>query len=364
MTGAFGCSLVALGKSSIIGASAVNSISVYVGFAVFFPFCALGYHISSISFPIGLLVESSIGKVQSRTLARIELIPKDQISANSLNDQVAVKSHIIELFESPYHVEFAWRRIVAQPGVTRAKAFELISAIYNHAFKQYPTNAVLHISYGIYCMQFKLNMSVIAYSALFKLAGGSRPSLDARCFLFISSKRHERSRHKNNNGTMDVATFADFKKLNKTARNCHEAALKKLIAAWRCIQSQKQDLSNLSSIIESLSALEKKGTTSYEELVRAYPNNVNVIRSYGQFLLDVKNDFAEAQRCFDVAEQLEDINLSQKSGGNGKVLETFTESKEMNDNQVLRMSAELAIEEDLADEDVYDHDQDLLDEVK
>jgi hypothetical protein len=91
----------------------------------------------------------------------------------------------------------------------------------------------------------------------------------------------------------------------------HAETLDRIRAFWRILLKSDVDIGALSATAEKIQHAEKRCSDAYDRLLERFPNSVKVLKSYGRFIEFVKNDADSAQKHYDKATQL--VQVEQHS---------------------------------------------------
>lgn len=115
--------------------------------------------------------------------------------------------------------------------------------------------------------------------------------------------------------TMDLISYVDFQSKYNSALASHRLALKAHKNFWRLLLTSNVSYDDMSSSFGKIETMERKASEGYALLLERYSKSVKVMRSYGKFLEDIKQDSDGAQRLYREADKLEDMDAVARRNG-------------------------------------------------
>mmetsp|Transcript_42099 Transcript_42099/g.134505 ORF Transcript_42099/g.134505 Transcript_42099/m.134505 type:complete len:1859 (+) Transcript_42099:564-6140(+) len=104
-------------------------------------------------------------------------------------------------------------------------------------------------------------------------------------------------------GNMNYTEFeAHFKMLT----HVHMAAMRAVRRFWRELSQKDVKFRSLETVLGRMAKAEQRAMQTYRTMLEHYPKSVKVMRAYGRFLEDIRNDPTSASRYFSEAYRLED----------------------------------------------------------
>ncbi|KAH7830119.1 uncharacterized protein MONOS_4271 [Monocercomonoides exilis] len=188
------------------------------------------------------------------------------------------------------------------------KYMEYVDYVYQLAIKRHRNNTQLLFQYGCFLSYFKKNYAKA--SVVFRQIQYSNASISLRFVLFCKNAESDRSsstseRGDNNEQDSEVATLT-FKSMLYRAMEHHAEAKQTLSEFWENIIQQHPNFNLYPSQLRQVVASEAESRRCFEELLRAHPLNVQLLRMYGQLLMDIYREDETAALIFLHADQIEE----------------------------------------------------------
>eukprot|EP00899_Mesostigma_viride_P012075 jgi/Mesvir1/20869/Mv07951-RA.1 len=232
------------------------------------------------------------------------------------------EEHDLHTFKAPHEVEIA-ARIVRDNMVRKVRAMvphdvhlQAGRLIYLSGLEQFPGNAYLHLCYG----QFLWNLVHDAE------AGGSSSSAHverARSIgagwiyeyqIYVHDLEKKGADAGNEESAMDMATYMEFMNQFKLVLGTHKKALKAMRFLWKRLMSENASFRSIQRCMSAIHADVAAGDRAYRALLERYPKSSKLLRSYGQFLDEAKNDPVRATRYLTEADRLDEAAEETQAG--------------------------------------------------
>lgn len=173
---------------------------------------------------------------------------------------------------------------------------------------QYPDSAAVRLAYSNFLIHFRRDEQ--AGHAQVEEVRRISPSIQYRFMVFIRDmERLKKQRALSfGHGTMDLVSYVEFQSQLRRAVRTHKKAFRGMRNFWRHLLSDNsmQGIDALGKMLRDLHAYESTAEKTYKGLLKKYPRSVRLLRSYGVFELEIKNEEDSARKFFTKADQLED----------------------------------------------------------
>ncbi|KAL3141596.1 hypothetical protein ABBQ32_004837 [Trebouxia sp. C0010 RCD-2024] len=193
--------------------------------------------------------------------------------------------------------------------VPHPQAVALAETILKAGIRQYPESVFLLIvqtGLRVHLNSDKPGAALIKA----KLMG---PSLTEQYQIFkLEQSETERMALEQNDNTMDMASYAEFQRQFKGLKEAHKAVLLAIRSFWQVLI--KQDVTYVALVnhfkkVEKTQLLAERG---YRQRLIMYPKNPALLRSYSQFMQDVKLNPNASMRYWAEADKLEAQQLESR----------------------------------------------------
>ncbi|TPX35584.1 hypothetical protein SmJEL517_g02161 [Synchytrium microbalum] len=105
---------------------------------------------------------------------------------------------------------------------------------------------------------------------------------------------------------LDIASYAEFKKVNYEAKFQHQLALQWQREMWTLLKNPSHRQDELENIAINLHETARLANTAYLQLVTRFPKSKVLLRYYAQFLFDITNESYKAATLLARADAIED----------------------------------------------------------
>ena len=105
---------------------------------------------------------------------------------------------------------------------------------------------------------------------------------------------------------MDLVRYVEFQNSFSLIKKSHQWALKTTRRFWRLLLRNNVTFGSLSKAFKEMDTAESRGNRTYKVMIERYPKSSKLLRSYGRFLEEVRNDPWRAQRYFNEADKIDE----------------------------------------------------------
>lgn len=193
------------------------------------------------------------------------------------------------LFE--HDIEIMVRSLLNEP---TKENFTQATVILNAALDIFDESVFVRLIYSSLILTYAGNSSRAV--SLLQEAQRLPAPFDLKFLLFSKIHAWSQMRQSENMGTgKDMVSVIHFKKHYNEAKERHEEAIKNITKFWSVLDSDARDNSSVGDIVRKIAITQVAAEKAYQALLEKYPSNKMIIRSYGLFLLYVKNEDALAE---------------------------------------------------------------------
>ena len=169
--------------------------------------------------------------------------------------------------------------------------------------EQFPLSVEVKTAYAVFMISRARDMQSL--SVTLSRARRMNPSLEIQYILHCVDHQRKKLVELVDGGLEQIIS-----KLKLAAR--YQEECKKWIRAFWGHLSKEEDLGQLAEIVVYIERSEKQAETIYRKLLARYPKSVRVLRAYGVFLEEIKNDIELSQLAFRTSDDLEE-ELAKKT---------------------------------------------------
>ena len=108
-----------------------------------------------------------------------------------------------------------------------------------------------------------------------------------------------------------MSQYVEFQSSFRTLLKYHRGAMRANRSFWRLLLSREIKMSTLLSSLSAIKSKVQKADLNYRAVLVRYPKSSKLLRAYGKFLADMKNDPTTAQKYYTEAEKLEEATTIQ-----------------------------------------------------
>jgi len=227
-----------------------------------------------------------------------------------INPPADMKLKKIHAFEDAHDVELIARamRVHDVDGNMLPEAAELGERIIKAGMATFPNDPHLLILYANFLMEVKHDGP--ASRTQLQLAGKHSPSLVQRYEIFKTVENSKRLKD-STEGQLDLQVYLEFKRNYRAVTRVHREALQAQRDFWRSLMHSHAKMAKVRAMLEELDAQTERAQQVYRRVMERYPGNGRLIKCYGKFLEDCRNDMGGAARYYTEA---------NRQGGNGDAL--------------------------------------------
>mmetsp|Transcript_22762 Transcript_22762/g.38134 ORF Transcript_22762/g.38134 Transcript_22762/m.38134 type:complete len:614 (-) Transcript_22762:617-2458(-) len=179
------------------------------------------------------------------------------------------------------------------------------SAIYKAGTDQFPKSGHVMLCYSNFCRHVledaQLELAFVERARHLELA------FEERYEIYRKEKQREQERRleTSGEGVMDLASYVEFQKNYKAAKQAHLITLKAIKLFWKALLNTEQAMNKLPEASRLIDLYETKAEKTYRALIDKYPKSVRVLRSFANFCETVKFDLDAAENYFRRADRAE-----------------------------------------------------------
>eukprot|EP00898_Chlorokybus_atmophyticus_P008160 jgi/Chlat1/8345/Chrsp8S00675 len=194
---------------------------------------------------------------------------------------------------------------------------------------QFPDSPFLHVVYASFLIRLRKNQVQAQFHM--EKARGLNPGVRERFMIFVRDRERKHSLQSESTGeaSMDLVSYVEFQNNYNLSLASHKNALKATRRFWRVVMVDNVSFSLLASAFNNIDSAESKADRAYRTVLERYPRSVKLLRSYGHFLEEVRNDPWAARKYYTEADKQEEAlaQLNQEAGegdggANGRIDDT------------------------------------------
>ncbi|GFR51586.1 hypothetical protein Agub_g14007 [Astrephomene gubernaculifera] len=203
----------------------------------------------------------------------------------------------IHKFGEPEEVEVLARvmRRFNSDGLVFEESAALGETIIKAGMAVFPGHVGLLVLYANYLMEVRGDGPAARTHLQLALKGG--PSLIQRYQIFYTIENSKRLKD-GQEGALDLQSYVEFKRNYRAVIRVHKAALTAQREFWQLLQRSAVRMSAVEEALRGLDRATQAAQQVYLRVLERYPSNGKLLRCYGKFLEDVKNDPAAAARAY------------------------------------------------------------------
>ncbi|GIL48962.1 hypothetical protein Vafri_5459 [Volvox africanus] len=220
----------------------------------------------------------------------------------------SMKLKKVHKFSSPEDVEVVARamRHFDADGIILEEVAHVGENTIKCGMATFPNNVELLILYANYLMGVKRDGPAARTQLQLALKGG--PSLVQRYQIFSTIENSKRLKD-GQEGQLDLQSYVEFKRNYRAVIRVHKAALSAQREFWQLMQRSSVRVSAIEAHLREMDEAADTANQVYRRVLERYPNNGKLLRCYGKFLEDVRNDPMAASRAYTEA--------TRNGGGDG-----------------------------------------------
>ncbi|KAG2429714.1 hypothetical protein HYH02_013971 [Chlamydomonas schloesseri] len=208
-----------------------------------------------------------------------------------------VKLKKVYAFGSPEEVELLARgmRHWDSDGVILEDAAQLGEMVIKVGLATFPGHVGLLILNANFLMEVKRDGP--AARTQLQLAGKAGPSMIQRYQIFSTIENSKRLKD-GQSGQLDLQSYVEFKRNYRAVIRVHKAALAAQRDFWLLMQKGRVRVSTVEAVMRSMDEAADTAHQVYKRVLERYPANGKLLRCYGKFLEDVRNDPLAAAKAY------------------------------------------------------------------
>ncbi|GLI62827.1 hypothetical protein VaNZ11_005578, partial [Volvox africanus] len=209
----------------------------------------------------------------------------------------SVKLKKVHKFSSPDDVEVIARAMhhFDADGVILEEVAHMGETTIKCGMATFPNNVELLILYANYLMEVKRDGPAARTQLQLALKGG--PSLVQRYQIFSTIENSKRLKD-GQEGQLDLQSYVEFKRNYRAVIRVHKAALAAQREFWQLMQRSSVRVSDIEVHLKEMDEAADTAYQVYKRVLERYPSNGKLLRCYGKFLEDVRNDPTAASRAY------------------------------------------------------------------
>lgn len=215
-------------------------------------------------------------------------------------------------YHSPLQVEVCSRILRQSPPGELSQAMKITAeTILLTGLRQFPESTMLNVFMGNYKMFVTHDVQSSTSSAeRAKTLATGLVEVAMSFWLDLEVLSKTVSDGGGGENTMDLAQYVEFQNTFSALLKVHRSAYRGERRFWRLCAQSNVAFNALSGALDLITANELKTDRAYKIAMEKYPKNVTLLRSYGRFLEELKNDPYTAQKYYAEAEKIEESNAA------------------------------------------------------
>ncbi|KAJ3413868.1 hypothetical protein HDV05_007389 [Chytridiales sp. JEL 0842] len=213
------------------------------------------------------------------------------------------------------HVEIAARKLTEHMddrhrNFNKAKSRDL-KRLFSRGLQEFPEEPNIRMSYAFYLHYLRISDA----DALRQVAKTKalEPPLDIEFRIYyvhqISNQSHEAD-FLGLGTKLDVASYAEFQKLDRTAKINHYLAIQEIRSMWKLVTDKGFKLEDLAKVASRLYKHAEDAQNAYMLLAAKFPKSKVILRYYARFCYDVTNDVVRGENLTTHADELENEGIT------------------------------------------------------
>lgn len=160
----------------------------------------------------------------------------------------------------------------------------------------YVNNPDLLITYATFLMEVRRDGP--ASRTQLQIASKHQPTVIERYQIFATVEASKRLKDSATEGQLDLQAYVEFKRNYRAVVRLHKEVLTAQRGFWKLLMKKAVRLSAIHDALLDLEQHTERAKQVYRRVMERYPNNGKLLRCYGRFLEDVKNDMGGAARYY------------------------------------------------------------------
>ncbi|KAG2450719.1 hypothetical protein HYH02_004557 [Chlamydomonas schloesseri] len=265
----------------------------------------------------GLLPCMLVGFLAS--FIRLRWRVKNAIKAFSHIDPSKSRLKDIYRFPDPMEVEIVSRvcRKWTEDDVLDPDAVKLAETVLKVGLAHFHDDVFLTITYSNFLIEVQNNYQ----SGVTQLQQAKKlePSMSDRFAIFVREQEHKQKAQSQSSGesAVDLVSYVEFQRNYRLLLRAHKGSLYATRHFWKQLLHHDVSFSALARAFRSIEVNKTKADRTYKMVLDRYPSSVKLLRSYGRFLEEVKNDPWTAAKYYSEADKVEE---QQENAANDAML--------------------------------------------
>ncbi|KXZ50396.1 hypothetical protein GPECTOR_16g569 [Gonium pectorale] len=222
-----------------------------------------------------------------------------------------------ELLESPRDVEIVARccRVWVDRRTLSPDAVDVAHCVVQAGRSLFPRSAFV----ALFHANFMIEVLGVAHSGGRRVSDAAKlePGLMCRFVMFVRQQQatQRAASHSSNEGaSMDLLGYVEYQRKQRSVVRLHREALQAMCNFWRALDSHSVSFAQLSRALGRIESSVRAAQAAYRAALQSYGNSPNLVRLYGRFLLNIKNDPWGAAQYFETADRLEELRAGDANG--------------------------------------------------
>ncbi|KAG2493479.1 hypothetical protein HYH03_008295 [Edaphochlamys debaryana] len=244
---------------------------------------------------------------------------KHAIRAFSHIDPSKSRLKDIYRFPDPMEVEICSRvaRKWTEDDILDPDAVRLAETILKVGQAHFHDDVFLTITYSNFLIEVQNNYQ----SGVTQLQQAKKlePSMSDRFAIFVREQEHKQKAQSQSSGesAVDLVSYVEFQRNYRLLLRAHKSALYATRHFWKQLLHHDVSFNALARAFRQIEVSKTKADRTYKMVLDRYPSSVKLLRSYGRFLEEVKNDPWTAAKYYGEADKVEE---QQENAANDAML--------------------------------------------
>ncbi|GLI64845.1 hypothetical protein VaNZ11_008226 [Volvox africanus] len=231
------------------------------------------------------------------------------------------KSRLKDIYRFPdaMEVEIVSRvcRKWTEDDVLDSDAVKLAETVIKVGLAQFHDDVFLTITYSNFLIEVQNNYQ----SGVTQLQQAKKlePSISDRFAIFVREQEHKQKAQSQSSGesAVDLVSYVEFQRNYRLLLRAHKGALYATRHFWKQLLHHDVSFNALARAFRQIEVSKTKADRTYKMVLDRYPSSVKLLRSYGRFLEEVKNDPWTAAKYYSEADKVEE---QQENAANDAML--------------------------------------------
>ncbi|GLC33063.1 hypothetical protein PLESTB_000374500 [Pleodorina starrii] len=231
------------------------------------------------------------------------------------------KSRLKDIYRFPdaMEVEIVSRvaRKWTEDDVLDTDAVKLAETIIKVGLAQFHDDVFLTITYSNFLIEVQNNYQ----SGVTQLQQAKKlePPISDRFAIFVREQEHKQKAQSQSSGesAVDLVSYVEFQRNYRLLLRAHKSALYATRHFWKQLLHHDVSFNALARAFRQIEVSKTKADRTYKMVLDRYPSSVKLLRSYGRFLEEVKNDPWTAAKYYSEADKVEE---QQENAANDAML--------------------------------------------